>query len=62
MKARHKRRRRQARLARRKRERERAWLDRMVRLEEELGPFLPNGFAGGVVARRRREASKEEQR
>jgi hypothetical protein len=60
MKARHKRRRRQARLARRKRER--AWLARMAQLEEERGPFLPNGFAGGVVARKRREASKEERR
>lgn len=33
-----------------------AWIVEKVALEESLGPLLPNGAAGGVVARARRAA------
>ncbi len=36
-------------------EEEFAWIQAMVKLEEEAGPFLPHGAAGGAVARARRE-------
>lgn len=34
-----------------------AWVKRMAALEDERGPFPPNGAVGGVVARARRERS-----
>ncbi|MCK6588453.1 MAG: hypothetical protein L6Q76_12805 [Polyangiaceae bacterium] len=31
-----------------------AWLAAMIKLEEELGPIIPGGAQGGVIARARR--------
>jgi hypothetical protein len=40
------------------RENEHAWALEMLALEEEQGPFLPNGAAGGAGASARRAAEK----
>ena len=43
------------------RDADREWLDRMVRLEEELGSIVPGGAQGGAVARARKARDAAEQ-